>query len=209
MIEIALAWNRKSGKKCCPISFTNRWNGCFLMISAVLFWYFLISRRATVPGLNLKGTLILRAVGSFLTTFWRRDLAPLNLRVVCLVRAISSCLVSSLVLCLEERLTCARHLCFIPVMARHRARQALRLALFEIQRADWLSRLKAFVRPVDWCLPGVEESRDSTHGVKSCPPGGRFFENNSKSIWDIDLKPRAFSRARHFTPVWRVGWKSN
>ena len=36
--------------------------------------------------------------------------------------------------------------------------------------------------PVDWSLAGVEESRDSTHGVKSCPPGGRFFENNSKSI---------------------------
>ena len=97
-MEIAEAWNLKSGKKCWPISFTNRWNGCLFMISAVLFWYFLISRRATVPGLNLKGTLILRAVGSFLTTFWRRDLAPLNLRAVCLVRAISSCLVSSLVL---------------------------------------------------------------------------------------------------------------
>lgn len=44
-------WNRKSVLKSWAISRTNRWKGSFRIKSSVDFWYFRISRRATVPGL--------------------------------------------------------------------------------------------------------------------------------------------------------------
>ena len=58
----ALLWMRKSPRKPCKISFTRRWNGNRRIRKSVVFWYFLISLRAFVPGLNLllwaKGLLI-------------------------------------------------------------------------------------------------------------------------------------------------------
>lgn len=51
-------WNLRSVLKSWAISLTNLWKGSFLINSSVLFWYLLISLRATVPGLNLWGFLI-------------------------------------------------------------------------------------------------------------------------------------------------------
>jgi hypothetical protein len=67
---------------------------CWLVKLLTLFWYFLISRRATVPGLNLWGFLtpetrgadflaIFWAASCFLGTFWAVDFLA-----VCFVRAI-------------------------------------------------------------------------------------------------------------------------
>lgn len=51
--------DRRAGHtlKSWAISRTRRWKGSFRMRSSVDFWYLLISRRATVPGLNLWGFL--------------------------------------------------------------------------------------------------------------------------------------------------------
>ena len=49
----AAVWNLMLGRIPSAISLTRRWKGSFLMSSSVDFWYLLISRRATVPGLNL------------------------------------------------------------------------------------------------------------------------------------------------------------
>ncbi|BBN03625.1 hypothetical protein MPTK1_2g24960 [Marchantia polymorpha subsp. ruderalis] len=46
----ALLWNRKSLLKSCAISLTSLWKGSFRINNSVDFWYFLISRSATVPG---------------------------------------------------------------------------------------------------------------------------------------------------------------
>lgn len=67
---------------------------CWLYKILTLFWYFRISRRATVPGLNLWGFLtpetsgadflaIFWAANCFLGTFWAVDFLA-----VCFVRAI-------------------------------------------------------------------------------------------------------------------------
>merc|ERR1712166_1728380 len=50
-------WNLKSVLKSLAISLTSLWNGSFLMRRSVDFWNFLISLRATVPGLNLCALL--------------------------------------------------------------------------------------------------------------------------------------------------------
>ena len=49
---MAALWKRRSVLKSCAISRTRRWNGNFLINNSVDFWYRLISRRATVPGLQ-------------------------------------------------------------------------------------------------------------------------------------------------------------
>jgi len=57
------------------------------------FWYFLISRSATVPGLNLCGFFTPPARALFLAdleAILRGALPPVDLRAVCLVRAILS-----------------------------------------------------------------------------------------------------------------------
>lgn len=51
---IAALWKRRSVLKSWAISLTRRWNGSFLMSSSVDFWYLRISRRATVPGLQIQ-----------------------------------------------------------------------------------------------------------------------------------------------------------
>jgi histone H3 len=60
----------------------------------VLFWYFLISLRATVPGLNLCGFLTPPVAGAdfraaFVASCFLGALPPVDLRAVCLVRAMS------------------------------------------------------------------------------------------------------------------------
>lgn len=63
-------------------------------IKGTLFWNLRISRRATVPGLNLWGFLSPEEMGAlFLATFWatsclRGTFWAVDLRAVCLVRAI-------------------------------------------------------------------------------------------------------------------------
>ena len=49
---MAALWKRRSVLKSCAISRTRRWKGNFLISNSVDFWYLLISRRATVPGLK-------------------------------------------------------------------------------------------------------------------------------------------------------------
>ena len=94
--RIAWLWKRISFLKWVAISFTKRWNGNFLMSSSVVFWYFLIYLRATVPGLNRWGFLtpkgmgavflaILVATSCFLGTFIA------DLWAVCFVLAIEIC----------------------------------------------------------------------------------------------------------------------
>jgi hypothetical protein len=60
----------------------------------VLFWYFLISLRATVPGLNLCGFLTPPVAGAdfraaLVASCFLGALPPVDLRAVCLVRAMS------------------------------------------------------------------------------------------------------------------------
>jgi hypothetical protein len=80
-------------------SLTNLWNGSFLISNSVDFWYFLISLRATVPGLNLCGFfnppwvlimlesfVVLRA--ALLANIFLGALDPVYFLAVCLVLAI-------------------------------------------------------------------------------------------------------------------------
>merc|ERR1712178_171393 len=86
-------WNLRSVLKSWAISLTRRWNGSLRMSSSVDFWYLLISRRATVPGLYLwgfftppvEGALFLAAL---VASCLRGAFPPVLLRAVCLVRAI-------------------------------------------------------------------------------------------------------------------------
>lgn len=89
---MAADWKRKSVLKSWAISLTKRWNGSFLMSNSVDFWYLLISRRATVPGRYLWGFLTPPVDGAdFLAAFvancFLGALPPVDLRAVCLVRA--------------------------------------------------------------------------------------------------------------------------
>ena len=52
---MASLWNHRSVLKSCAISRTNWAKGSFLMRSSPVFWYLLISRKATVPGLYCIG----------------------------------------------------------------------------------------------------------------------------------------------------------
>eukprot|EP01025_Chloroclados_australasicus_P045180 TRINITY_DN492_c1_g1_i2.p5 TRINITY_DN492_c1_g1~~TRINITY_DN492_c1_g1_i2.p5 ORF type:complete len:144 (+),score=5.76 TRINITY_DN492_c1_g1_i2:302-733(+) len=89
----ALDWKRKSVLQSWAISLTNLQNGSFLISNSVDFQYFLISRRATVPGLYLCGFLTPPVVGADLraalvASCLRGALPPVDLRAVYLVRAI-------------------------------------------------------------------------------------------------------------------------
>jgi len=86
-------WNRRSLLKYREISRTSLWNGSFLIRSSVDFWYFLISRRATVPGryrccllIPMCEVWLLRADSTL--SFTRGALPPVDFRAVCFVRAI-------------------------------------------------------------------------------------------------------------------------
>ena len=106
-------WKRKSVLKSWAISRTRRWKGNFLIKSSVDFWYRRISRRATVPGRNLWGFFTppatcryrqkpvdaklvqithtagcLRAPADLAASCFLGALPPVDLRAVCLVRAI-------------------------------------------------------------------------------------------------------------------------
>ena len=88
-------WNLRSVLYSWAISLTSLWKGSFLTNSSVLFWYFLISRRATVPGLKRWGFFTPLVVETALT-FFAAFVAKCFLGVfpagvflaVCLVRAI-------------------------------------------------------------------------------------------------------------------------
>ena len=94
-------WNLRSFLKSLAISLTSLWNGSFLMRSSVDFWNFLMSLRATVPGLNLCGLLTppgtvgdfpLLAVDFAAAMFFLGCLEPVAFLAVCLVRAIVFCM---------------------------------------------------------------------------------------------------------------------
>merc|ERR1711905_97231 len=87
-------WNLRSVLKSWAISLTRRWKGSLRMRSSVDFWYLLISLRATVPGLYLWGFLTPPVAGADLraalvANCLRGALPPVDLRAVCLVRAIA------------------------------------------------------------------------------------------------------------------------
>lgn len=68
------------------------WNGAFLMMRSVLFWYFLISLNATVPGRYRWGFLTAPAVGAvslaaFVASSFLGAFPPVDLRADCFVRA--------------------------------------------------------------------------------------------------------------------------
>ena len=96
MANTACDWKRRSDLYSVAISLTRRWKGNLRMRSSVLFWNFLISLRATVPGRNLCGFLtplsvtlaVLRA--ALLANCLRGAFDPVFLRAVYLVRAISN-----------------------------------------------------------------------------------------------------------------------
>merc|ERR1740121_2803973 len=86
-------WNLRSVLKSCAISLTRRWKGSLRMRSSVDFWYLLISRRATVPGLYLWGFLTPPVAGAdflaaLVASCFLGAFPPVDLRAVCLVRAI-------------------------------------------------------------------------------------------------------------------------
>ena len=88
-----------SDLKSCTISLIRRQKGAFLISNSVLFWYLLISRSATVPGLNLWGffpislSLLLLASLAFFAAAKDCTFPPPSpdcaLLAVCLVLAIS------------------------------------------------------------------------------------------------------------------------
>ncbi|CAN1166113.1 hypothetical protein LINPERPRIM_LOCUS34114 [Linum perenne] len=91
--ETAELWNLRSVLKSWAISRTRRWKGSLRIKSSVLFWYLRISRRATVPGLNLCGFFTPPVAGAdflaaFVASCFRGALPPVDLRAVCFVRAI-------------------------------------------------------------------------------------------------------------------------
>src|SRR3989338_6106270 len=88
-------WKRRSVLKSWAISRTRRWKGNLRIKRSVLFWNLRISRRATVPGLKRWGFLTPPERGAdwvFLAALVAMDLRgafpPVDLRAVCLVRAI-------------------------------------------------------------------------------------------------------------------------
>merc|ERR1711994_1189990 len=89
----ALDWNRRSVLKSCAISRTKRWNGSLRNNNSVDFWYLLISRRATVPGLYRWGFFTPPVAGAdflaaFVASCFLGAFPPVDFRAVCLVRAI-------------------------------------------------------------------------------------------------------------------------
>mgnify|MGYP007048366038 FL=1 len=91
---MAELWKRRSVLKSWAISRTRRWKGSLRMRSSVDFWYLLISRRATVPGLYLWGFLTPPVAGADLraalvASCFLGALPPVDFLAVCLVRAIA------------------------------------------------------------------------------------------------------------------------
>merc|ERR1719348_1754886 len=89
----ALDWNRRSVLKSCAISRTKRWNGSLRNNSSVDFWYLLISRRATVPGLYRCGFFTPPVAGALfraalVASCFLGAFPPVDFLAVCLVRAI-------------------------------------------------------------------------------------------------------------------------
>merc|ERR1712224_951651 len=85
-------WKRRSVLKSWAISLTRRWNGSLRMRSSVDFWYLRISLRATVPGRYLWGFFTPPVDGADLraalvASCFLGALPPVDLRAVCLVRA--------------------------------------------------------------------------------------------------------------------------
>jgi len=81
-------WKRRSVLKSWAISRTNLWKGSLRINSSVDFWYLLISRRATVPGLYLCGFLTPPVAGADLraalvANCFLGALPPVDLRAVC------------------------------------------------------------------------------------------------------------------------------
>jgi len=62
--RIAVLWKRMVGSMCWATSFTKRWKESFWIKSSVDFWYFRISRKATVPGRKRRGFLTCPVTGS-------------------------------------------------------------------------------------------------------------------------------------------------
>ena len=88
-------WNLRSVLKSWAISRTRRWKGSLRMSSSVDFWYLLISRRATVPGLYLWGFFTPPVAGADLraalvASCFLGALPPVDFLAVCLVRAIAN-----------------------------------------------------------------------------------------------------------------------
>ena len=88
----AVLWNRRPGHIRCETSLTSLWKESFRIKRSVDFWYFLISRRATVPGRKRRGFLTPPVSGSpifipfFVLYLPRGALPPVLLLAVCLVR---------------------------------------------------------------------------------------------------------------------------
>jgi hypothetical protein len=72
----ALDWNLRSVLKSWAISRTSLWKGSLRMSSSVDFWYFLISRRATVPGRYLRVNGAGQASRMLSSLEWRRTNTP-------------------------------------------------------------------------------------------------------------------------------------
>ena len=93
---IAEVWNRRSVLKSWATSLTNLWNGNLRNSRSVVFWYLLISLRATVPGLNRWGFLTPPVAGALflaalVTNCLRGAFPPVDFRAVCLVLAMLKC----------------------------------------------------------------------------------------------------------------------
>jgi len=98
----AWLWNLTSCLNSWAISLTSLWKGSFRMRRSVDFWYFLISLKATVPGLNLCGFFTPEwpwpgpptvSGADFLAIFWATScflgtFIAVDLRAVCFVLAI-------------------------------------------------------------------------------------------------------------------------
>merc|ERR1712153_183769 len=84
-------WNLRSFLKFPAISLTSLWKGSLRMRSSVDFWNFLISLRATVPGLNLWA-LLTPPLGDgplvLVESCFLGALVPTAFLAVCLVLAI-------------------------------------------------------------------------------------------------------------------------
>ena len=85
-------WNRKSVLKSWAISLTNLWNGNFLMSNSVDFWYLRILSTRRYPG-GICAFLTPPVAGADLraalvASCFLGALPPVDLRAVCLVRAI-------------------------------------------------------------------------------------------------------------------------
>ncbi|XBH97546.1 hypothetical protein VPH35_127201 [Triticum aestivum] len=115
--ETAEDWKRRSVLKSWAISRTRRWKGSLRMSSSVLFWYLRISRRATVPGRKRCGFLTPPVAGADLraalvASCFLGALPPVDLRAVCLVRAIGAGLAADLAAatlwCLENEIFTSR-----------------------------------------------------------------------------------------------------